>query len=136
MSRITTTAILVLCGLTTSPAHAVAIDWVPVGNPGNANDSNGRGTAVTKNEGAVFYIPTENEWYKAAFYSPLLNSGSGGYYSYATRSNADPGNVLNSVSNQVNSNNGVYSVTQSPGYSPSTEATTTVVMIATMASCR
>jgi hypothetical protein len=27
----------------------------------------------------TFFIPNENEWYKAAYYSPLLNSGSGGY---------------------------------------------------------
>jgi len=33
------------------------------------------GTAPAKNPGATFYIPTENEWYKAAFYSPVLNSG-------------------------------------------------------------
>ena len=67
----------------------------------------------------TFYIPTENEWYKAAYYSPVLNSGSGGYYTYATQSNAAPGNVIGSGSNQANYNNGVYSVTQSAGFSES-----------------
>ena len=50
----------------------------------------------------TFYIPTENEWYKAAYYSPVLNSGSGGYYTYATQSNALPGNVPGSGANQAN----------------------------------
>ena len=41
------------------------------------------GTAPAKNLGAQFYIPTENEWYKAAYYK-----GSGtnaGYWQYATQ---------------------------------------------------
>jgi sulfatase modifying factor 1 len=66
-----------------------------------------------------FYIPSENEWYKAAFYSPTLNSGSGGYYTYATQSSTSPGNVVGSGANQANYNNGVYSVTQSASYSGS-----------------
>ena len=37
------------------------------------------GNAVAVNSGAKFYIPTENEWYKAAFYNPTLTRGSGGY---------------------------------------------------------
>jgi len=35
-------------------------------------------------------IPTENEWYKAAYYDPSLNSGTGGYWLYPTRSNTAP----------------------------------------------
>jgi sulfatase modifying factor 1 len=41
-----------------------------------------------------FFIPTENEWYKAAYFDQSLNNGRGGYYRYATRSNNFPGNVL------------------------------------------
>jgi formylglycine-generating enzyme required for sulfatase activity len=63
-------------------------------------------------------IPTENEWYKAAYYDPTL-SGTGGYYAYATKSNDAPGNIIGSGSNQANYNNGVYSVTQSASYSAS-----------------
>lgn len=37
-----------------------------------------------------FWIPTEDEWYKAAYYDPTLNDGSGGYWNYATRSNDAP----------------------------------------------
>jgi sulfatase modifying factor 1 len=60
-----------------------------------------------------FYIPLENEWYKAAYFSPVLNSGTGGYWSYATQSNSPPGNSLGGAGNQANVNTGVYSVTQS-----------------------
>lgn len=40
------------------------------------------GTAPAKNADALFWIPTENEWYKAAYYNPTLNSGTGGYTVY------------------------------------------------------
>jgi sulfatase modifying factor 1 len=40
------------------------------------------GDAVAKNAGALYWVPTENEWYKAAFYNPTLNSGDGGYRVY------------------------------------------------------
>lgn len=39
---------------------------------------------------ASVWIPTENEWYKAAYYDPTLNSGAGGYWLYATKSNTAP----------------------------------------------
>lgn len=62
--------------------------------------------AINPNTGRTptFYIPTENEWYKAAYYDPALSGGNGGYYRYATRSNAAPGNLPppNSNSNQSN----------------------------------
>jgi formylglycine-generating enzyme len=50
--------------------------------------------AINPNTSAApgFYIPLENEWYKAAYYSPSLNGGTGGYYAYATQSNTAPGN--------------------------------------------
>ena len=71
------------------------------------------GVAPAKTPGAAFYIPNESEWYKAAYYSPTLNGGNGGYYTYATQSDTVPGNVVGSTANQANYNNGVYSVTQS-----------------------
>ncbi len=48
------------------------------------------GVAPAKNSGAQYWVPSKNEWYKAAYYSPLLNSGAGGYYTYATQSNSAP----------------------------------------------
>ena len=48
----------------------------------NTNDP-----AVQKTAGAKYYMPTENEWYKAAFYSPSILS----YWDYATQTNSVPG---------------------------------------------
>jgi len=99
----------------------------PVGDQGpstteaGAYTLNGQvsGTAPAKNAGASVYIPTLSEWYKAAYYSPALNGGSGGYFKYATQSDQVPGNVIGSGSNQANylvySGSYVYSVTQSTG---------------------
>jgi len=73
------------------------------------------GVAPAKNAGATFYIPTENEWYKAAYYSPVKGGpGSPGYYTYATQSDTAPGNNIGSGTNQANYITGAgYSVTQS-----------------------
>ena len=60
------------------------------------------GEAPARTPGASFYIPDTNEWYKAAYYSPTLNSNAGGYYTYATQSNTTPGNTIGSTANQVN----------------------------------
>ena len=35
-------------------------------------------------------IASEDEWYKAAYYDPTLNSGSGGYYNYPAGSDSPP----------------------------------------------
>ena len=44
------------------------------------------GTAPAKNVGAKVWIPTENEWFKAAYYDPTHMSGEGGYWLYANQS--------------------------------------------------
>jgi len=68
----------------------------------------------------TFYIPTENEWYKSAYYSPNYGgAGVPGYYAYATQSDTAPGNVVGSVANQANSSVSVFSVTQAGGYDAS-----------------
>lgn len=46
--------------------------------------------AVTRRGNAQYVIPTEDEWYKAAYYS------TSGYWEYPTRSNSAPSNVLDS----------------------------------------
>jgi len=67
------------------------------------------GDAVSRNAGALFSIPTENEWYKAAFYSPVKgDDGTPGYFTFATQSDAVPGNTIGSDPNQVNWYVGVY----------------------------
>ena len=114
-------------------------NWMANGQPTGAQTSattengaynvNGAisGNAVAKNvtnpntsAAPTFYVPTENEWYKAAYYSPNYGgAGVGGYYAYATQSNTAPGNVVGSTPNQANYDNGVYSVTQSSSFSSS-----------------
>jgi formylglycine-generating enzyme required for sulfatase activity len=49
------------------------------GNPIN-------GDSITRNPGARVFLPSENEWYKAAYYDPITSS----YYQYPTSSNAPP----------------------------------------------
>ena len=49
---------------------------------------------ITRDAGAKYFIPSENEWYKAAYYDPTLNAGAGGYWLYPTRSNTAPSNIL------------------------------------------
>ena len=46
------------------------------------------GTAPARNSGATFYIPTEDQWYKAAYYKG--GSTNAGYWDYATQSDAAP----------------------------------------------
>ena len=78
------------------------------------------GPAVAVNPGAAFYIPTNDEWYKAAYFSPNYGGvGVPGYYDYATQSDtpSDPGNIIGSGANQANYFTGAgYSVTQSRSY--------------------
>ncbi len=49
------------------------------------------GLSITRNPGAKYSIPSENEWYKAAFHQPAGQSGDGDdYWIYSTRSNTAP----------------------------------------------
>lgn len=48
-------------------------------------------TVVTKSQGAKYWIPSEDEWYKAAYYDPDYDKmwgGGDGYYEFATRSHS------------------------------------------------
>ena len=76
------------------------------------------GNAVPANPGAAYRLPTENEWYKAAYYSPNHGGvGVPGYYTYATQSDTAPGNQIGGAANQANYRiSAVYSVTQSSSY--------------------
>jgi formylglycine-generating enzyme required for sulfatase activity len=65
----------------------------------------------------MYYMPTENEWYKAAYYSPnYKNTGLPGYYLYATQSDDKPSNFLSESKTSRNAANYVdgvnYCVTQ------------------------
>jgi len=100
-------------GSTTTENGAYALSGVDNGGIVPAKNATNPNTNATP----TFSIPTENEWYKAAYYSPNYGGvGVGGYYAYATQSNTVPGNVVGSTANQANYYNGVYSVTQSSRY--------------------
>jgi formylglycine-generating enzyme len=77
------------------------------------------GTAPAKNAGATYWIPTENEWYKAAYHHPQASGGpSDSYWAYATQSDTAPANTIGSAANQANyfTEDG-FSFTQSSTYS-------------------
>ena len=46
------------------------------------------GPLITRNAGAEVWLPSEDEWYKAAHYEP--GAGTNGYWEYATRSDSAP----------------------------------------------
>ena len=74
----------------------------------------------TRNANSLYWIPTESEWYKAAYYDPnKAGPGVGGFWKYATKSDSAPGNVVGGGTNRANYYNGVYSVTQSSSYDSS-----------------
>ncbi len=54
------------------------------------------GSAPARNAGAIWTVPSENEWYKAAYYKS--GGVSRGYWQYATQSNSDPVAVTATVS--------------------------------------
>jgi formylglycine-generating enzyme required for sulfatase activity len=77
---------------------------------------NGNTGIITKNVGATVYLPSEDEWYKAAYYDPTPGAGGGdNYWTYATQSDTAPtvgsanfstGDISNPGANVANYNNG------------------------------
>jgi sulfatase modifying factor 1 len=94
-------------------------NWVNNGQGGGSTETGAYtlalGGLATRNAGANVFIPSVDEWYKAAYYDPTR--GGSNYWKYATRSDSAPGNVVGAGTNQANYLNGVYSVTQSSGLS-------------------
>jgi sulfatase modifying factor 1 len=64
-----------------------------------------------RTEEATWWIPTEDEWFKAAYYKG--GGTNAGYYTFPTKSDTLPENSSNTAANQANFLRlGVYSVTQ------------------------
>ena len=71
-------------------------NWLSNGQPTGAQDStttedgsytfSGATTVGARNSGATVFLPSDDEWYKAAYYNPL----SGTYYLYTTSSDSWP----------------------------------------------
>lgn len=67
---------------------------------------------ILKNGGATCYIPSENEWYKAAYYDPTLGAGGGdNYWLQATQSNSLTSNIIGAAG-AANFFNGSYAISQ------------------------
>jgi len=59
---------------------------------------------IMRNANWTYGLPSEDEWYKAAYYDPTLNAGSGGYWLYPTRNNAIPNSRNGSVTDPNSAN--------------------------------
>jgi formylglycine-generating enzyme len=70
----------------------------------NGAVANGALMGVRRNPGATYFIPSENEWYKAAYYRG--GGTNAGYWLYPTQSNSKPGNTLPDTGNHANFNDG------------------------------
>ena len=86
------------------------------------------GTNPNTSAAPTYWIPTENEWYKAAYYQPSASGGpNDGYWAYSTQSDTAPGNSIGSSANQANYKTASgYAVTSSNTYSASQYYTTDV----------
>jgi formylglycine-generating enzyme len=68
------------------------------------------GGTIARNASAKYWIPSEDEWYKAAYYDPS-KSGGAGYWDYPTKSNSKPSNVFSSTgTNNANYHNSSYTI--------------------------
>jgi formylglycine-generating enzyme required for sulfatase activity len=86
---------------------------------------------ITKNVGATVWIPSESEWYKAAYYDPNKGgAGVGGYWAQATQSNTVKGNTVG-VATSANYHDGDYAtytggtswgVTDGGAYGPNSDS--------------
>ncbi len=91
------------------PSGALAVGLIE----GGAYTLNGATSGlITKNADAKVWIPTENEWYKAAYYDPNHMSGAGGYWLHANQNNSMTSNNP-SDPGAANYYNGVFAVSQS-----------------------
>lgn len=84
--------------LNTSTGHSAAYKFTT----GGANDNialwesadQGYDSANPfRNSGAYYFLPSLDEWYKAAYYDPEANGGTGGYWDYPTGSDTPPAPV-------------------------------------------
>jgi sulfatase modifying factor 1 len=99
-------------------------NWLHNGATNGANTETGAYTlngatdgVIDKNTNAKWWIPSFNEWWKAAYYKG--GSTDAGYWTYPTQSDTRPGNLIGGGTNQANYRKDlVFSVTQTTDYSP------------------
>ncbi len=84
------------------------------------------GLSITRNVGATVFLPSEDEWYKAAFYDPRTTAQGGPpannhYWFYPTGSNTAPiASLPTGLANHANYNNAVGNVTDVGAYAGTT----------------
>ena len=85
-----------------------------LGNSGTPSN----GATVTRNAGAKFAVPSEDEWYKAAYHQPAAQGGDiDNYWLYPTMSNSEPSaSIPPGFSPSANQNYSVGSVTDVGAY--------------------
>ena len=69
------------------------------------------GRTIQRNPGAKWFLPSEDEWYKAAYYKG--GGTNAGYWDYPTRSDAVPSNILGNPTDPGNNatyNNNGYTI--------------------------
>ena len=70
------------------------------------------GSAVFRKAGAQVFLPTENEWYKAAYYKS--GGTNAGYWIYPTSHDSEPGRDMTEVTNPGNNVNRFRIVPEDP----------------------
>jgi len=99
-------------------------NWLHNGGTNGASTETGAYTLngassgiVMKNADARWWIPSEDEWYKAAYYKG--GGTNSGYWLYPTQSDTPPSNVVGEGANRANHRTPTgFSLTQSPDWSP------------------
>lgn len=107
-------------------------NWVNNGATNGASTETGAytlngatsGNSFNRNPGATWYLPSRDEWFKAAYYKG--GGTNADYWLYPTMSDTAPGNVIGAAANQANYRLGnIYSVTQTNTFSSSQNYLTT-----------
>lgn len=101
-----------------SAVTANTFSFAQNGRDQGATASDGRltGASATRDPNATWWIPSEDEWVKAAYFDPTLNAGAGGYTSHANQSDNIAANILGTAGG-ANYRDEVFAVTQSDAYS-------------------
>jgi len=79
--------------LNTNQGHQAAYNFDGSGNFGlwsSAEAWQAGGENLFRHKDAFYFLPSVDEWYKAAYYDPNANGGAGGYWNYPTGSNTAP----------------------------------------------
>lgn len=83
-----------------APAYKFAVQPGQAGYSANADielwqptDDGYNPANLFRNSQAKYFLPSINEWHKAAYYDPNKNGGTGGYWNYSTGSDSAPSAV-------------------------------------------